>query len=100
MLQQWQNSIPEVTKTLGLILFILNCIFPSVGTFIMACITQPIRGDQIVVGVLQFLTVPLCFIGWIWSIWWGYLCYAKAKDDQILVGGTAGSNQSREPMKS
>jgi hypothetical protein len=81
MFETWQQSIPECTKECALILFLLNICFPPFGTLIMACISKPFSTDQLLVGILQILTLPLCCVGWVWSIWWGYLCYMKGGDN-------------------
>ena len=57
---------------------ILNLLIPGVGTMITACAgTGVVSKTQIAVGLLQFLTTYV-LIGWIWSIYWGYLIVQKA----------------------
>ena len=74
----WQSSIPSMNKTTALILFIVNIFFPGLGTMISACVGGgSLNTDQLLVGILQWLTAFL-IIGWIWSIWWGWLMYSKA----------------------
>ena len=80
MFENWQNSIPICSKDCALILFLINICFPSLGTLIMASLVKPCSIDQLIVAILQFITIPVCFVGWIWSIWWGYLCYRKGDD--------------------
>lgn len=87
MLENWQNSIPECSKNCAIILFLINICFPPLGTFIMASLIKPCNSDQVLVAVLQLITIPVFFLGWIWAIWWGYLCYCKSSDDSNLPGG-------------
>ncbi len=77
ILDKWKSDIPSLNKGLAIVLLILNCILPSLGTFLSACLGSSFKMDQIIVGLLQFFT---CFliIGWIWSIWWGILIYEKS----------------------
>ena len=59
---------------------ILNLILPGFGTMIASCSTQgAISKTQLAVGFIQFLTTYI-LIGWIWSIYWGYLIAMKAFD--------------------
>ena len=96
MFEEWQKSIPECSKACALLLFFLNICFPPLGTFLMACISKPCNTDQFLVGFLQLICIPLCFIGWIWSIWWGYLCYTKASDDPNSSGGGQQDRQQQQ----
>ena len=96
MFENWQASIPICSKTCALIMFFLNICFPPLGTFIMAFISKPCSTDQFLVAVLQILTFPLCFVGWVWAIWWGYLCYNKASDDPNA--GVASGGQFSGPV--
>ena len=64
--------------------FILNFIFPGVGTMVASC--YDVKGfnfQQFWIGILQAFT---CFliIGWIWSIWWGYQIVDRANDDDFV----------------
>lgn len=77
MFENWQASIPSVSKVTALVLLILNIIFPSIGTFLMACLGSKFEINQIIVAVLQLITVFI-IVGWIWSIWWGAICYKKS----------------------
>ena len=91
--KEWQDKIPRAKQPLHLIVFLLN-IFPSCwGTFLVACINEAGQFEQctLIIGVVQWLLVwggYLLFwwiffiptwIGWFWSIWWGWLIFQKGK---------------------
>ena len=76
--QKWQDSIVKVDKTMAIVLLILNIFFPGLGTLINACMGDGgVVGDQIIVGILQWLTA-ICIFGWIWAIWWGIIMVQRA----------------------
>ena len=73
-----QSSIVKVDSTMGIVLLILNILWSGLGTVINGCMgSGGVVTDQIIVGILQFLT-SMCLIGWFWSIWWGVLIMQKA----------------------
>jgi hypothetical protein len=76
-LEKLKNDIPVVTKTIGLILLIVNIFLPGVGTMISACVGSGCKWEQIIVGICQSFTSFL-IIGWIWSIWWGIVIVQKS----------------------
>mmetsp|Transcript_36648 Transcript_36648/g.57242 ORF Transcript_36648/g.57242 Transcript_36648/m.57242 type:complete len:95 (+) Transcript_36648:80-364(+) len=71
-----KQEVPNVgSNTWGLLCFILNIFLPGIGSIVAG-----VKGDKtstMIVGVLQFVT-GWFIIGWIWSIWWGWLIYSKA----------------------
>ena len=70
-----KTTVKKVGKPAHLILFILNIIWPGLGTILAGVIGESgCHPMTILVGVLQMFTSWL-IIGWIWSIWWGYLIY-------------------------
>ena len=75
----WQSSIPSMSKGMATILLIINIFFPGLGTMISACAGGGnMITDQLIVGILQWFTAG-CLVGWIWAIWWGFLMMGKAK---------------------
>lgn len=78
ILSEWQSDIPSLPKGLAIVLLILNIIFPALGTAFSACLGDKFRPTQLIVALLQFVTVFI-IVGWIWSIWWGILIFNKAK---------------------
>ena len=72
------KTVPRAeSKCAGVILFIFNIIIPGSGTIIGA-INQNCIGIQIIVGIMQFFSAPILFIGWIWSIIWGFKIFDKS----------------------
>ena len=77
--ENWKGSIPTLDKVLGIVMLILNILFPGLGTLLCSFLGGNFVADQLLVALLQFLTVPIFLVGWIWSIYWGVLIYQKAK---------------------
>mmetsp|Transcript_17399 Transcript_17399/g.20202 ORF Transcript_17399/g.20202 Transcript_17399/m.20202 type:complete len:82 (+) Transcript_17399:21-266(+) len=75
---KWQQTIPSIKgEYMAIILWWVNICYPGAGTLASSCLGEPDWiMDQIIVGILQWLTA-CCFIGWIWSVWWGGLIYKK-----------------------
>ncbi|CDW82909.1 UNKNOWN [Stylonychia lemnae] len=72
------KSVRKVEKPLHLIIFIVNIFFSGVGTMITGCISKEgFSVYTILVGLVQLLTAWL-IVGWIWSIFWGYLIFKKS----------------------
>ena len=72
------KTVPKSnSKLCGLFLFILNILFPGLGTVIGA-IADNCIGLQIIVGIVQFFLFPILFIGLVWSIMWGYKIWEKS----------------------
>ena len=78
------TDVPRVGNPMHIILFALNCVLPGTGTMILSCYGDKWSKTQFALGVFQlFLTYIL--IGWIFSIYWGYLIYQKSTTDPIEV---------------
>ncbi len=75
---KWQQSIPTVRgECMAIVLWWMNLWCPGFGTIGVSCLGEPDWiMDQIIVGILQNITWG-CFIGWLWSLWWGALIYKK-----------------------
>jgi len=73
-------SIQRCPGEWGVIFFVLNCILPGFGTmFSSLCDTGGCNVNAFGVGFLQLCLTPVFFIGWIWSIIWGWKIYEKSK---------------------
>ena len=72
-----KNLIPELNKVLAIILLVLNCIFPGVGTMCLSCLGPRFVWDHLIIGLLQLL-LSFLIIGWVWSIFWGILLVMKS----------------------
>ncbi len=78
MCEKLVDDIQPVTETLGLVLFILNIFLPGFGTMLNACLGPKFSCTQLGLGFVQGI-LTFFLIGWLWSIYWGYLIYKKAK---------------------
>jgi len=72
MFEAWKQDIPVLSKGVAIFLLIINIFLPALGTLFMACLGPEFKPSQIIVALLQFLLTGL-LIGWIWSVWWGFL---------------------------
>lgn len=87
-------TVPIAEKTTGLILGIVNILFPGIGAIVAAILLQGSKGSidisLLMAGILQLLTVWL-LVGWIWAIVWGIQLIAKSTDEEnkyeIALGG-------------
>ena len=61
-------------------MFVVNILLPGVGTLVAGIKSE--RNTTMVIGVLQFLLAFL-IVGWIWSIYWGWLIYKKVLTDTL-----------------
>lgn len=73
------KSVQKCPSDWGLILLIVNCFLPGIGTMVSSYCADSINWEAMGVGLCQLLTVPLFLIGWIWSIVWGVKIYEKSK---------------------
>ena len=72
-------DVPKVNKYVAVAQLILNVFLPGVGTIITPCFGEGIvNKTQIVIGILQMLTMWTLFIGWIWAVCWSALIIRKA----------------------
>ena len=77
LLDELKSEIPTTTTVFAFILLLINIFLPGIGTIIMS-LMDGFKPKTLVVGILQIVLI-ICLIGWIWSIWWGILCFGKAK---------------------
>ena len=74
------SNVPYVSKPVAVVAAIFNLLIPGFGTVIASCAAdQNVSKTQLLIGLLQFLT-SFVLIGWIMSIYWGYLICTKAFD--------------------
>mmetsp|Transcript_12231 Transcript_12231/g.12045 ORF Transcript_12231/g.12045 Transcript_12231/m.12045 type:complete len:81 (+) Transcript_12231:69-311(+) len=71
-----RKTVKRVPQPWHIILFIINIILPGWGTMISACCGSDLDVFTILVGLVQLFTAWL-LIGWLWSIYWGYLIFKK-----------------------
>merc|ERR1712200_82068 len=86
-----EADMPVFSKTVGMVIFLINVFAPGSGTGLAAFLLWFIAQDRSTnqnkfsrfitlycIAVLQIITT-LILVGWIWSIWWGYKLYLKAR---------------------
>ncbi len=78
------QPVPHVSPLFALIILILNIFFPGLGTWVTGIIGP---GASCccwgLIGLLQFLLVPVIFIGWIWAICTGIQVMRVSSTPQI-----------------
>ena len=92
--QAWAliHKVPTVNKYVGIAVFVFNLVLPGFGTGIAACAAEgPVPKLQLAIGLFQFLTTYI-LVGWIWSIYWGWLIVSKA------WGPVRGQAQYKQPV--
>ena len=78
--QVWElvSNVPYVSKPVAIVSAVLNLLIPGFGTMIAACASSDtVSKTQLVMALIQFLTA-FVLVGWILSIYWGYLIVIKA----------------------
>ena len=80
------TAVPRLGGPWPYICLVLNIILPGTGTMLMSCIGYPGAWSktQLTIGVVQMLTAPY-IIGWLFSIWWGYLIVKKGIENKAEV---------------
>ena len=74
-LRVWEliTDVPSLQNLWSYICLVLNIVLPGSGTILSGCLGDAhMNKTQIIVGLFQFLT-SIYIIGWILSIYWGYL---------------------------
>ena len=61
---KFKNHLPVLSKTVAIIILVLNIFLPGVGTILLSCIGGTFNKEHIFVGLLQLIT-SVCVIGWI-----------------------------------
>lgn len=76
-------QVPTLEKDWGTGMLVVNILLPGVGTLVAGIKSE--RNTTMVIGVLQFL-LAFVIVGWIWSIYWGWLIYKKVMppDSHVL----------------
>ena len=72
------NSIVKCPQPWGTICFVLNIFLPGVGTMISSSFDEPCNGTALFFGIAQLCTFWFA-VGWIWSIYQGYMIYMKSE---------------------
>ena len=74
-------DMPKTHKIVAVLCFCVNFVIPGAGTVFASLCTysETVPKTQLAIGFLQFIT-SWVIIGWILSIFWGYLILLKAYD--------------------
>ena len=97
--QVWElvTNVPRINKILSYVCAFLNFILPGSGTLIAACAAHDnVSKAQLMIAFLQFM-LGVVIIGWVWSIYWGYLLVMKAQKDESQVNRYAGQPSGTNP---
>ncbi len=76
---QMKNHLPVLSKSIAIVILVINCIFPGIGTMLLSCIGGQFKKEHLIVGLLQ-MVLAICVIGWIWSILWGVILIMKSNN--------------------
>jgi len=74
------TDVPKIKKVYAIIIFVLNMIIPGSGTMLMSLFLAKCSKTLFFVGLFQLL-LAYVLIGYVISIYWGYLVVKKALDD-------------------
>ena len=83
-MRAWElvTDVPEVQIYIAYICLVLNILIPGTGTMAASCLGKDDDNGgnktQLLIGFFQFLTA-IYLIGWICSIYWGYLIVVRSK---------------------
>eukprot|EP00301_Raphidiophrys_heterophryoidea_P014510 c22933_g1_i1.p1 GENE.c22933_g1_i1~~c22933_g1_i1.p1 ORF type:complete len:105 (+),score=22.22 c22933_g1_i1:1-315(+) len=77
LFKAYVTHIPKVSKTMGIVVLILNIILPGIGSIIAGLMGNSRDRGCALAGVFQLLTA-FFIVGWIWSIVWGIKIHSKA----------------------
>ncbi|TNV81298.1 hypothetical protein FGO68_gene8798 [Halteria grandinella] len=76
------TDVPKISnKVIAFLLFALNVIVPGLGTIVASCFSEKWSKTLFAVGLFQ-LMLAYILIGWIFSIYWGWLILKRALEDQ------------------
>ena len=103
-LRVWEliSDVPELQNLWAYVCFALNILLPGTGTMLCACLgDRNLNKTQLGVGMVQLLT-SVYLIGWVFSIYWGYLILIKSKGDhneikQLIASANGTQNSAAQP---
>ena len=88
---EYITDVPRTNAPIQYILFLLNLVIPGTylsiynplgsGTMIISCFTEKWSKTLFMVGLFQ-LFLAYILIGWLFSIYWGYLIVKKSFENQ------------------
>ena len=79
------ETIPKISQGAAVCWAILNVVMPGIGTVIASTLDQPgFNRMQFWIGIGQFF-MSFFLIGWVWSIWWGWLIIQRSDADYNVL---------------
>ena len=73
----------DVSETGGMVILILNCVWPGFGTLLSSCMDrQGCNCSAFFLAWAQGFLVCLCLVGWVMSIMHGLRVYEVSKGKQ------------------
>ena len=80
-MRAWElfSDVPVLPNLIAYVCLLLNIIIPGSGTILAACMAEKYMANktQLFAGVFQLLTA-IYIIGWLWSIYWGFLIVQRS----------------------
>ena len=92
------TDVPRVGSPMHVVLLILNIIIPGLGTMIVSCYTEKWSKTLFAIGVFQ-LFLAYILIGWIFSIYWGWLIFQKSTKDPVEIDNFLDNRRLRSDME-
>jgi len=84
-MEMHRDSIVKVDRTTGAVCLFLNIFLVGTGTLLAGCMAQRSTGAQkmnnFLVAACQLMLLPYWLLGWIWSVYTGWLIYEKSGGD-------------------
>ena len=80
------EHVYPVPGSMGMLVFVLNIIFPGFGTMIQSYYHKD--GCSVstwLIGLMQSI-LAICIVGWIWSIYHGYHVWLVSEAAKLLEG--------------
>ena len=90
------SDVPKVALPVAYVCAFINVILPGFGTMIAAFAAtstsqSAVSKTQLAIGLMQFLTT-FALVGWIWSIYWGWLVVQRAMNNDYNIKRGGGAN--------
>ena len=78
--ENWKYTIQPTDTLTAITFFAMNIFIPGSGTIANQLMADTLQCQGILAGVLQML-LSVFIVGWVWSVYWGYLIYRLARDN-------------------
>ena len=91
------SDVPKVSLPVAYVTAFVNVILPGFGTMIAAFAAtttsqSAVSKTQLAIGLMQFLTT-FALVGWVWSIYWGWLIVQRAMNNDYNIKRGVGQNE-------